>query len=84
MLQVKTPAHNSKVSMEMDKDTITELTGYLRGKGPSSHFLPESHQHCKDQEFLEDLNSRERPGLKLWNRDSVVFVFSLSRPTDLK
>lgn len=58
--------------MEVDKDTATELTGKLGGNGPSSHFLPESHQHCKDQEFPEDLNSRERPAFKLWNRDSAV------------
>lgn len=58
--------------MEMRKDPATELTGDLGGKGPGSHFLPESYQHCKDQEFPEDANSRERPALRLGNRDSGV------------
>lgn len=47
--------------MEMDKDTAIEPVRDLGGKGPILHFPPESHQHCKDQEFLEDLNSGERP-----------------------
>lgn len=47
--------------MEMDKDTAIELVWDLGEKGPILHFPPESHQHCKDQEFLEALNSGERP-----------------------
>lgn len=60
------PACNSNVSMKMDKDITTELTGDLGGQGLISHFLSESYQHCKDQEFLEDLIQERDRRLKLW------------------
>lgn len=84
MLWVWAPTYKNNSSMEMFKESLTELVGNL-GESRLWHFLPKSYHHCKDQAFPEGLNSRETHGSR-WGRNgsSALTMFSLCRPTNLR
>lgn len=65
--------------MERSKDTVVELRGNVNVKSHVICFLPKSHQHRKDQQFLDDLNSRETNGSSSGKKRTLaVFLVSVN------